>query len=229
LNKKKSFADQLKDECEPTWKRELYHHPFVRELSEGKLPRKKYETYLEQNHYYLMEYAKCFAIAAGRAVEEENIRNLMKLAAAAFDSELEKFDRFALSFGVSRKRLDNVEPLAETIGYVSYLHDICTSGNTGEAAAALCPCAWSYVEIARKVAPALTKYYGMSRKDASLYYSYMSSEYAALVQIIRDMISQQAEGARTEELERIREIFKTGTKFEKLFWDMAYKDKATDD
>jgi thiaminase/transcriptional activator TenA len=224
MEKRRPFADQLREECDVQWREDLYNHPFVVELSKGKLPRKKYENYIEQNHYYLTEYARCIAIAATRAKDFETMQTLMKLAATALDSELTNFDAFAMAFGVEQSRLKNVRPLPENLGYTSFLYRVCSTGSSAEAAAVICPCAWSYIKIGKKMAPALVNYYGMSKGDASFYATYSSPEYAKLIRLIRNIISEGAKKATNEELERIRNNFVVAGRFEKLFWDMSYKD-----
>ncbi len=100
-----SFADMMKNELSEMWEYELYNHPFVVELSSGKLPRKKYENYLAQNHYFPIEYSRCVAIAATRAQDALTMSQFMKISSHALDSELAKFDQFAIAFGVKESAL----------------------------------------------------------------------------------------------------------------------------
>jgi thiaminase/transcriptional activator TenA len=218
-----SFADELRKECNEIWEHELYNHPFVNELSEGILPRKKYELYLVQNHYYLIEYAKCIALAAVRAEDLNTMRQLMKISATTLESELSKFDDFARAFGVKDKALRTVVPLPQNIAYTSYLFKVCTVGSAAEAAAAICPCAWSYIEIGKKIRPALIKSYHMSEKYASFYDSYQTPEYREIVQTIKNIISKGAEESDAGGRDRIKNYFMMSIKFEKMFWDMAYE------
>jgi thiaminase/transcriptional activator TenA len=217
-----SLADNLKADFATIWERELYNHPFVVELSKGELPREKYREYLVQNHYYLVEYGRCIGIAATKSSDFETMRQLMKLASTALDSELTRFDKFVIAFGVEKSALESVKPLPQNIAYTSYLFKACSTGTAAQAAAAICPCAWSYVEIGRKIKPALVKYYNISKEDASFYDIYQSPEYEQVIGIIKDVISKGAEKAASIEISQIKRNFEVGSQFERMFWDMAY-------
>lgn len=217
-----AFADLLKDEITSMWEKELYNHPFVVELAAGKLPRRKYENYLIQNHYFLIEYVRCLAIAATRAKDPATMGLFLKLANHTMQAELLKFDEFAMSFGIKQSDLDSVKPLVDNLAYTGFLFNAASAGSSAEAAASICPCVWSYSDIGRKVAPALAKYYGVGSTDASMYENYHSPEFMERLHVIKWIISDGAK--KTDELgrSRIRHYFRAASEFEKRFWDMGY-------
>ena len=51
-----SSSDLFREECAPIWTA-LHQHPFITELAEGTLPLDKFRFFLEQDVFYLEEYA----------------------------------------------------------------------------------------------------------------------------------------------------------------------------
>ena len=65
-----SFSRGLKEKAIKVWE-DGYNHPFVQELGQGTLDKKKFQFYLLQDYKYLLQYAKVFALAAVKTDSEE--------------------------------------------------------------------------------------------------------------------------------------------------------------
>lgn len=70
-----SFARGLRERAGRIWE-DGYNHPFVQELGQGTLDKKKFQFYLLQDYQYLLQYAKVFALACVKADTEAQMTRL---------------------------------------------------------------------------------------------------------------------------------------------------------
>jgi len=84
----------------------------------------------------------------------------------------------------------------------------------------LLPCAWSYWEIGKE----LSEIPGAA--DHALYGDwitmYSSKEFGQTAEWCIDLLNKLAAGKPEHELRQLEKIFLNTTRFEYLFWDMAY-------
>lgn len=101
----------------------LTSHPFVVEAANGTLPREKFDGWLVEDHFYVVEFRRFLAtLAAGAPAEPA--RDLLAGALAPLQAELGLFRREAVERGL---RLDG-EPRPTTLGYSAYLHACALDG-----------------------------------------------------------------------------------------------------
>ena len=107
-----------------------------------------------------------------------------------------------------------------TVAYTSFLLATAAAGGALEITAAILPCSWSYIEIARQLRGELA--------DHPVYSDwvgfYLSDEENNLVLNMRrtfdDMVREEVPGeAKRRELEQ---IFMMSSRLERMFWEMAY-------
>ncbi|MDE2842804.1 MAG: hypothetical protein OXN21_05415 [Chloroflexota bacterium] len=101
--------------------------------------------------------------------------------------------------------------------YVNHMLTTASLCGLGPAAAALLPCPWTYHELKNEV--------GASEHPL---YSQWTSFYVAgfledSVNAWRGFVDQMAAEAGTEELEAMRQAFLVSSRYEYMFWDMAYR------
>lgn len=70
----------------PVWQT-YFDHPFVRGIGNGTLDRDKFRYYMIQDHKYLMQYAKVFALGLVKATDEGDMRMYSDLITATLDTE----------------------------------------------------------------------------------------------------------------------------------------------
>jgi thiaminase/transcriptional activator TenA len=96
-------------------------------------------------------------------------------------------------------------------------------GSLAEGVAALLPCMWSYREIGREFAQA------PGALDHPLYREwilmYASEEFGELTDWCIGLMNELAEGLPERELAVLEQRFVVASKFEYLFWDMAWKEE----
>jgi thiaminase/transcriptional activator TenA len=106
------------------------------------------------------------------------------------------------------------------VAYTSFLQAVAAREGPLEIVAAVLPCAWSYVEIAERLAS--------ERAEHPVYSDwvgfYLTDEVSSLVQAMRedfDSMAREADLGLTRR-RRLAEIFAMSSRLEGAFWEMAY-------
>ncbi len=144
-----SASDAFRAACDPIW-RALHEHPFITELAVGTLPLETFRFFLEQDNFYLEEYARCLAMGAAKSRTEAELRYFTTDLNQVFDAELPS-NRTLLARVTEMGAADRGGALGmapANVAYTSYMHSLALRGGPLEIMASLLPCAWSYVEIA---------------------------------------------------------------------------------
>lgn len=217
-----SASDGFRSDSEAIWKA-LHEHPFINELAVGTLPLEKFRFFLEQDNFYLEEYARCLAMGAAKSRTEAELRYFTIDLNQVLDAELPS-NRALLERVIEMGAADHGGSLAlapANVAYTSYMQSLALRGGPLEIMASLLPCAWSYVEIAADLRtrtdrahpvyggwidyfslPANVEMVGAMRRD-----------FDALV------ADEASTGTRRDDIAR---IFATSSRLERSFWDMAY-------
>ncbi|MGX7594450.1 thiaminase II [Planococcus plakortidis] len=213
------FSEKLHTSLQPIW-RNNHNHPFVVEMGNGSLDKEKFRFFMVQDYLYLIEYAKLFAIGATKSQDVKTMGRFAKLLDATMNEEMALHRQYAGRFGISEKELEEASPSPVTLAYTHYMLHVGQSGSVSELVAALLPCAWSYREIGRELAAI------PGAADHPLYGEwirmYSSDEFGQTAQWCIDLLDELTAGKSENELAKLEEIFLNTTRFEFLFWDMAY-------
>lgn len=215
------LSDKLRKEVDAKWRR-IYDHPFLEEVKEGTLPVDKLQLYVKQDFTFLIEYGRCLALTGARSGDPERMSIFIRLAHETFDVEMTNQKKFSKAIGVSEHELLSSHPLPTTTAYANYLFKTCSLGSQAEIAAALCPCAWTYLEIAPHLIKSLMKNYHLKRREIAWWDAYSSQEYLQVVNFLKATIDEGEYNSGPEGIERIRSYFVRSTDLEYSFWDMAY-------
>lgn len=214
-----TFSKRLHSRLQPIW-RNNHNHPFVVEMGAGSLDKEKFRFFLIQDYLYLIEYAKLFAIGVTKAKDVKVMEKFSGLLDATMNEEMTLHRQYAKRFGISERELEQALPSPVTLAYTHYMLHVGQNGSLSELVAALLPCAWSYREIGRELAaiPGAANHplYG----DWIRMYS--SAEFGQTAQWCIDLLDELTVDKTNGELANLEEIFLTTTRFEYMFWDMAY-------
>ncbi|WP_394232186.1 thiaminase II [Niallia oryzisoli] len=213
------FSEHLLEKLQPIW-RKNHAHPFVQEMGAGTLDKEKFRFYMIQDYLYLIDYAKLFALGAVKATDLEDMKIFSALLHSTLDEEMSLHRQYAARFGISEEELERAEPSPVTLAYTHYMLHSAQNGTLAELVAALLPCAWSYWEIGKE----LSEIPGAA--DHALYGDwitmYSSKEFGQTAEWCIDLLNKLAAGKPEHELRQLEKIFLNTTRFEYLFWDMAY-------
>ncbi|GAB6148489.1 thiaminase II [Stetteria hydrogenophila] len=213
------LSESLRREADPIWRR-IIEHPFVVELYTGSLDFERFKYYVIQDYNYLLAMVRVFSIIASKA-DLEVASKALEIARADATVELENYKRLLARIGLTLDEVVNAKPAPTNVGYMSYLISTASLGDALEGFVAVLPCFWSYLEIARVHEEKL------ARNNNEVYVewakAYLSSEYEKLVEDLIEVVDSLYTGAKYV---RLKDIFLTSSRFEWMFWDMAYRMEA---
>jgi thiaminase/transcriptional activator TenA len=216
-----TFSARLREQCDGIWAG-LHAHPFLSELARGTLPLDAFRFFIEQDLLFLPEFARCMALGAAKSQGGD---------------ELEFFTRqldgiISLEIPSNRRLLDQVTSLGAqdrggslgmapaNLAYTSFLLATAAAGGPLEILAAILPCSWSYVEIARGLKDEIAEHPVYSDWVSF----YLEDTEADLVLNMRETFDEMTREAALSDRKRrqLAEIFTMSSRLEGRFWEMAY-------
>ena len=104
----------------PIWE-SYYSHPFVSGIGDGTLPIDKFQFYMIQDHKYLMQYAKVFALGVVKASSEADMRLFSGLITATLDTENAVHQSYLKQLGISREMIEQTPMCLNNESYTNYM------------------------------------------------------------------------------------------------------------
>ena len=217
------YSDILRKKADPIW-RQIFIHPFFVEMCKGQLPLEKFCYYLKQDYSFLIEYARCLGIASSKAEGIDRMRDFASLLNASLTTELEILMRLGDKLEVPSDELRSAIPSPTNYAYTRHLLFIAYSGTLGELMAAMLPCMWSYQEIGEKltIQPEIRNHSIYAEWCAT----YVSTEYVELVNWYKRLVDDYGIRSSPSVKEKMDSNFVVSSKFEYLFWTMAYHEEG---
>jgi thiaminase (transcriptional activator TenA) len=217
-----TLSADLRIQCDGIWAG-LHAHPFLREISRGTLPLDKFRFFIEQDILFLSPFARCMAMGAAKARSEAELEFFTRQADGIIRLEIPS-NRRLLEQVIMRGAQDRGGSLTmapANVAYTSFLLATAAAGGPLEIIAAILPCSWSYIEIARKLKGEVVVHPVYSDWVSF----YLSDEEDRLVMNMRQTFDDMAreEGPLSEVRRRgLAEIFAMSSRLELMFWEMAY-------
>lgn len=214
------FSERLYEKLQPIW-RQNHNHPFVQGMGDGTLEKEKFRFYMIQDYLYLIDYAKLFAIGAMKATDLQTMGKFAALLDSTLNEEMSLHREYAKKFEISEKELEKAQPSPTTLAYTHYMLHVGQSGTLAELVAALLPCMWSYWEIGKELSEKPGANNEFYREWIEMY---SSEEFGELATWCINLFDSLTEDKSEAKLEKLEEIFLNTTRFEYMFWDMAYNE-----
>ena len=210
------LTEELRSSADHIWKK-ILEHPFVIELYSGTLPLKKFKYYVIQDYNYLVTICKCFSLIASKA-EYAVAQRMLELAHMEATTEMDSYKKLLDKLGMKLEDVIKADPSPTNTAYMNFLLTTCSLEPPLEGLISLLPCFWSYAEIASKHKDLLEN----NRNDIYVEWAetYTTREYLDLVEELKALINQMSE---SHDREKLKKIFIMASKYEYMFWDMAYK------
>ncbi len=213
------FSAGLRAGAQSIWRREL-DHPFVRGLGDGTLAVERFRFYLRQDYLFLIDYCRVFALAAAKAPDLAAMQLFSTLLQDTLFGEMQSHREYCARLGIAAQELERVAPAPVTLAYTRHLLTVAHAGTLADILAAVLPCQWGYAEIGRALAergePAGAPLY------AEWIRTYASAEFAAGADKLRALLDQITAGWPSAALAPLQAHFLTSSRYEYLFWEMAY-------
>lgn len=197
-------------------------HPFITGLTDGSLPQEVFQFYVVQDAHYLREYARALAVCAAKAPAEADIEMFAEHAAGAMAVERALHDSFFADFGMPPQAVAATPMAPVNQAYTSYLLATAYGGSFPEALGAVLPCYWIYWEIGKEL---------IQRGSPDPLYqrwldTYGGEEFAAVVRQVLALTDRIGPELSDVERERLRAHFILTSRYEWMFWDMAWRQEA---
>lgn len=214
-----SLSERLRQSVDSLWQRQL-EHPFVVALGNGSLPRDKFEFYIRQDALFLDTLTKTFAYAVGKTTDHDEMEQLGRYALDTLLVEANLHRHYGERFGLTPAEMA-VTPMAPTnYAYTRHLLSIATTGTLPELLTAVLPCAWIYAEVGRHLTSATPP--ASDHPYTDWLATYASPDFDAVEIWIRERLDARAGAFSPQDEAKLFEIFLISTRYEWLFWDMAW-------
>lgn len=217
-----SFSNHLRKLATPIWDAQLIH-PFVVALGKGTLPERKFKYYILQDARFLGDLARVFSAGALKAPDSESALRLTKLAEETIVVERSLHEGYGSRWKMTATQMTAVPMAPTNYAYTRHMLAVAQSGSAAEITVVALPCAWVYCVIGhhllKKGLPAKNHPY----RDWLMLYA--SPEFAEVQQWMRKKVDQWATTAGTEERRRMEESFIISSRYEWMFWEMAWNEE----
>ncbi len=217
-----SFSNHLRKLTVSIWEAQL-SHPFVVALGDGTLPEQKFKYYILQDARFLSDLARVFATGALRAPDSDSALRFAKLAEETMTVERSLHENYGKRWNLTPKQMTAVPMAPTNYAYTRHMLTVAASGTAAEVTVVALPCAWVYCVVGRhllrKGSPAKNHPY----RDWLMLYA--SPEFAEVQVWMRKKVDQWAKTAGKEELRRMEESFIISSRYEWMFWEMAWNEE----
>lgn len=214
-----TFSERLHDTVKPIWKAS-HEHPFVTGMANGSLPVENFRFYLCQDYVYLKDYSRLFALGALKSPTLALAAKFADLLQSTLNVEMKMHREYARKFDLSAEELENTDPAPITLGYTKYMLEVAHQGDITDLLAVMLPCMWSYWEIGEHLSN------GSYLAKGSLYQDwidmYASEEFGHLSRWLIETLDELAGRLPAARLQELTNYFVMSSRFEYMFWDMAY-------
>lgn len=217
-----SFSTHLRALARPIWDAQLTH-PFVVALGNGTLPERKFKFYILQDARFLGDLSRVFATGAAKAPDSDSALRFAKLAEETVTVERSLHEKYGTRWNMTPQQMLRVPMAPTTYAYTRHMLAVAHSGSAAELTVVALPCAWIYCVVGRHL---LKK--GPPPKHhpyRNWLMLYASPEFAEVQQWMRKKVDQWATTASAEERRRMEDAFIISSRYEWMFWEMAWKEE----
>jgi thiaminase/transcriptional activator TenA len=212
------FTDELEAAARPIWEAQL-EHPFVKGIGDGSLDEVRFRRWVVQDYLYLKEFARVFAWAVAKSAHVDSMAWYAAMLDLTLNTEMELHREYAARFGLTPIELERAAMWPTTRAYTDFLIRTAADGDISDLVAALLPCAWGYVFVARRLADANPS---EDNRYAEWIDQYSSDEFAETTAWLRGEMDRLSEGLPPEKKNKLIELFVLSSKYEWQFWEMCW-------
>lgn len=212
------FSKLVRKAADASWEAS-FAHPFVTGIADGSLPLDRFKYYILNDSYYLSCFAQVQAIGAAKANDMHTANRMAAHVQGTYGAELSMHEKFSALLGITDEERSSFQPAPTAYAYTSHLIRAAYTGHLGDIVAALLPCYWLYYEIGERLQNAVP-HEPIYREWIA---AYGGDWFQELVQEQIDRLDSIADTVTEADRERMLRHFLISSRYEYLFWDMAYK------
>jgi len=168
------------------------------------LPMERFEFYMRQDAAYLDAYAQALLALAAKAPRRDWAQTLRRHAKEAIPAE---------------KRYPPAPMAPVNYAYVNHFRVAVAKGTFAEGLASLLPCYWIYQEVGRELVRKGSKNAAYQKWIDT----YAGADYSKSVREVLAMYDAEAPKLTAAQRARAQELFVLSSRYEYLFWDMAWR------
>ena len=217
-----SFSNHLRQLAQPIWHAQL-RHPFVVALGNGTLPERLFQYYILQDARFLSDLAKVFAAAAQKAPDSDSALRFIQLAQDTIVVERNLHENYGKKWKMTAKQMSSVPMAPTNYAYTRHMLSVASSGTAAEITVVALPCAWIYCVIGQHLLKNGPPSQNHPYHDWLMLYA--SPEFAEVQRWMRKKVDHWAKTAGAEEKKRMEEIFMISSRYEWMFWEMAWNEE----
>ena len=220
--RKLQFSKILRSNAKPIWDK-IYAHPYLKEFGDGTLSISKFKYFLQQDHIYVVEYCRPLAIAISKADSAEEMKWFADLIIGGLTWEAKNEEMLAEMIGMSYGELTSAIQSPTSRAYSDFLVQVASTGTVAEFIASMSPCMLTYPEIGRMLKPKK----GLDKVSAYRAWTdfYASDEAWAFAKQFDDKLDVLGETESSNVKNKMSKNFLIASRYEYMFWDMAYKEE----
>lgn len=217
-----SFCEQLRRKAQHIWNAQLTH-PFVVALGKGTLPERKFKYYILQDARFLGDLARVFAAAAQKAPDALSGLRFAKLVEETIVVERGLHERYGSRWKMSSKQMISVPMAPTNHAYTRHMLTVAQAGTAAEITVVALPCAWIYCVVGQHLLRKGPPRAGHPYRDWLMLYA--SPEFAEVGRWMRAKVDLWVKSAGREEKRRMEEAFLISSRYEWMFWEMAWNEE----
>ena len=217
-----SFSEELRKTAQKVWDAQLTH-PFVRALGDGTLPERKFRYYILQDARFLGELAHVFAAGAQRAPDAESALRFAKLVEETIVTERGLHEGYGKRWSLSPRDMQTVPMAPTNFAYTRHMLSVSAAGTAAEITVVALPCAWIYCVVGQHLLKPGPPRADHPYRDWLMLYA--SPEFAEVQKWMRAKVDDWVKEAGSAEKQRMKEAFVISSRYEWMFWEMAWNEE----
>jgi len=215
-----AFTRQLWLEAQPVYESTL-RHPYLAGLADGTLPKRKFRFYLLQDAHYLKAFGQALSLLAAKAPHEDWAVILNQHAIETLQAEKQLHAGILGKYGADALEIQETPMAPVNVAYTNHLLATVSQRPFMEGLAAVLPCYWVYLEVGQHL-----KKRGSPDPDYQRWISQYAGEgYEQSVRAVLRMMDEMAIHETAESRGQALKIYERSTRYEYLFWDMAWREE----
>ena len=217
-----SFCDHLRKKAQPIWDAQLAH-PFVVALGKGTLPERKFKYYILQDARFLGDLARVFAARVQKAPDAESALRFARLVEETITVERGLHESYGKRWKMTPAQMTLIPMAPTNYAYTRHMLAVALHGSAAEITVVALPCAWIYCVVGKHLLR-----HGPPKKNhpyRDWLMLYASPEFAEVQRWMRAKVDKWAKTAGKEEKRRMEEAFVISSRYEWMFWEMAWNEE----